>query len=153
MGRDSGGMARQGAHVAGFLGEAGGAPRHGRGGQQLAPPGPTHCPQALALPPEEPAAAVAPPLTQAAAQVTAAPSGNGPVRRAQGGGGRIVPQDTHLAGPGPPTQSAPPPRAPRRSHSGRTPATPGRGEGRNHEHADTRDAGTPLTCRPLTNNC
>ena len=37
-GRDSGGMARPGAGVAGFPARGGGAPRHGRGGQHLAAP-------------------------------------------------------------------------------------------------------------------
>ena len=105
-GRDSGRVARQGANVAGFPGWGGAAPRHGRGGQQLAPRGPAHRPHPLALPPAEHAAAGAPAPTQAAAQVTAAPGGDGPGRWAQGVGQRPATPDTTAAGPGPPTQSA-----------------------------------------------
>ena len=66
-----GGVARQGAHVAGLPGRGGGAPHHGRRCQQLAPPGLAQRPRPLALPPPQPAAATAPAPTQAAAQVTA----------------------------------------------------------------------------------
>ena len=68
---DPGGVARQGADVAGLPGRGGDAPHHGRGRQQLAPPGLAQCPRPLALPPVQPAAARAPAPTQAAAQVTA----------------------------------------------------------------------------------
>ena len=68
---DLGGVARQGADVAGFLGRGGGAPHHGRGRQQLAPPGLAPRPRPLALPPPQPATSTAPAPTQAAAQVTA----------------------------------------------------------------------------------
>ena len=94
--------------MAGIPGGGGGAPRHGRGGQQLAAPGPAHRPQPLALPPEEPAAAPAPAPTQAVAQVTAAPGGYVPRRQAQGSGRGPAARDTPPADPGPPTQSAPP---------------------------------------------
>ena len=60
-GCDLGGVARQGADLAGFPGAGGGAPHHGCGGQQLAPPGPAHRPHPLALPPAEPTAAAAQP--------------------------------------------------------------------------------------------
>ena len=68
---DLGGVAGQGAGVAGLPGRGGGAPHHGRGRQQLAPPGLAQRPRPLALPPAQPAAATAPAPTQAAAQVTA----------------------------------------------------------------------------------
>ena len=68
---DPGGVARQGADVAGLPGRGGGAPHHGRGRQQLAPPGLAQRPRPLALPPVQPATATAPAPTQAAAQVTA----------------------------------------------------------------------------------
>ena len=68
---DLGGVARQGADVAGLPGRGGGTPRHGCGRQQLAPPGLAQCPRPLALPPAQSAAATAPAPTQAAAQVTA----------------------------------------------------------------------------------
>ena len=68
---DPGGVARQGADVAGLPGREGGAPHHGRGRQQLAPPGLAQRPRPLALPLAQPAAARAPAPTQAAAQVTA----------------------------------------------------------------------------------
>ena len=54
-----------------FLEGGGGAPHHGCGRQQLAPPGLAQRPRPLALPPAQPAAATAPAPTQAAAQVTA----------------------------------------------------------------------------------
>ena len=73
----AGGVARPGADMAGFPGGGGGAPRQGRGGQQLATPGSAHRPHPLAVPPADPAAAAAPAPTQAVAQVTAIPSGNG----------------------------------------------------------------------------
>ena len=68
---DPGGVARQGADVAGLPGRGSGAPHHGCGRQQLAPPGLAQRPRPLALPPAQPAAATAPAPTQAAAQVTA----------------------------------------------------------------------------------
>ena len=64
-------VARQGADVAGLPGRGGGAPHHGCGRQQLAPPGLALRPRPLALPPAQPATAIAPAPTQAAAQVTA----------------------------------------------------------------------------------
>ena len=68
---DPGGVARQGADVAGLPGRGGGAPHHGCGRQQLAPPGLGQRLHPLALPPAQPATATAPAPTQAAAQVTA----------------------------------------------------------------------------------
>ena len=64
-------VARQGADVAGLPAGRGGAPHHGRGRQQLTPPGLAQRPRPLALPPAQPAAATAPAPQQAAAQVTA----------------------------------------------------------------------------------
>ena len=68
---DPGGVARQGADVAGLPGGGGGAPHQGCGSQQLAPPGLAQRPHPLAIPPAKPATAAAPTPTQAAAQVTA----------------------------------------------------------------------------------
>ena len=68
---DPGGVARQGADVASLPGRGGGTPHHGRGRQQLAPPGLAQRPRPLALPPAQPTAATAPAPTQLAAQVTA----------------------------------------------------------------------------------
>ena len=68
---DPGGVARQGADVAGLPGRGSATPHHGCGRQQLAPPGLAQRPRPLALPPAQPAAATAPAPTQAAAQVTA----------------------------------------------------------------------------------
>ena len=68
---DPGGVARQGADTAGLPGRGGGAPHHGCGRQQMAPPGLAQRPHPLALPPAQPATATAPAPTQAAAQVTA----------------------------------------------------------------------------------
>ena len=68
---DPGGVARQGADVAVLPGRGSGTPHHGRGRQQLPPPGLAQRPRPLALPPAQPAAATAPAPTQAAAQVTA----------------------------------------------------------------------------------
>ena len=72
---DPGGVTRQGADVAGLPGGGGGAPHHGCGRQQLAPPGHAQRPHPLALPPAKPAAATAPTPTQAATQVTAQTTG------------------------------------------------------------------------------
>ena len=47
---DSGGVARQGADVASFPGGGGGAPHHGSGCQQLAPPSFAQRPHPLVLP-------------------------------------------------------------------------------------------------------
>ena len=55
--------------MAGLPGRGRGAPVHGCGRQQLAPPGFAQHPRPLALPPAQPAAATAPAPTQAAAQV------------------------------------------------------------------------------------
>ena len=68
---DPGGVARQGADVAGLPGRGGGAPHHGCRRQQPAPPGLAQRPHPLTLPPAQPATATAPAPTQAAAQVTA----------------------------------------------------------------------------------
>ena len=68
---DLGGVARQGANMAGLPGRGSSTPHHGHGRQQLAPPAPAQRPCPLALPPAQPAAATAPAPTQAAAQVTA----------------------------------------------------------------------------------
>ena len=76
-GGDPGGLARQGADVAGLPGGGGGAPHHGCGRQQLAPPGLAQRPHPLALPPAKPATAMAPIPTQAEAQVTAHTAGAG----------------------------------------------------------------------------
>ena len=57
--------------MAGLPGTGSGAPHHGCGRQQLAPPGCAQRPRPLALPPAQPAAATAPAPTQAAAQVMA----------------------------------------------------------------------------------
>ena len=57
---DPGGVARQGANVAGLPGRGGGAPHHGCGRQQLAPPSLAQRPCPLALPPAQPATATAP---------------------------------------------------------------------------------------------
>ena len=69
---DPGGVARQGADVAGLPERGGGTPHHGCGRQQLAPPGLAQRPRPLALPRAQSAAATAPAPTQAAPQVTAA---------------------------------------------------------------------------------
>ena len=68
---DPGSVARQVANMAGLPGKGGGAPHHGRGRQQLTPPGLAQRPRPLALPPAQPATATAPAPTQAVAQVTA----------------------------------------------------------------------------------
>ena len=68
---DPGGVARQGAHVAGLPGRGSRTPHHGCGRQQLAPPGLAQRPRPLALPPAQPATDTSPAPTQAAAQVTA----------------------------------------------------------------------------------
>ena len=68
---DLGGVARQGADVAGIPGRGGGAPHHRCGRQQRAPPGLAQRPHPVALLPAQPATATAPAPTQAAAQVTA----------------------------------------------------------------------------------
>ena len=70
--------------MAGFPGVGGGAPRHRRGGQCLAAPGPARRPGPLALPPEEHATAAAQAPTQVDAQVTAEPMGNGAGSRGAG---------------------------------------------------------------------
>ena len=72
--------------MAGFSGGGGGTPRHGRGGQQLATPGPAHRPHPLALPPEELSAEADPAHTQVAAHMTATPGGNGPAPSRPGSG-------------------------------------------------------------------
>ena len=59
-GGDSRGVARHRADMAGLPGGGGGAPHHGCGRQQLAPPGFKQRPHPLALPPAEPAGATAP---------------------------------------------------------------------------------------------
>ena len=68
---DLGGVARQGADVAGLPGRGSGTPHQGCGRHQLAPPGLAQRPRPLALSPAQPAAATAPAPTQAVAQVTA----------------------------------------------------------------------------------
>ena len=100
LGGDSGGVARQRADVAGLPGGGGGAPHHGCGREQLAPPGLAQRPHPVALPPAGPATATAPTPTQAATQLTATPCL--PRRRAQGSGRRTVPRD------GPPGGAPPP---------------------------------------------
>ena len=76
-------VSRQGADLARLPGGGSGAPHHGCGRQQLAPPGFAQRPRPLALPPAQPAAAAAPAPTQAAAQVKAQTAGTGEL----GGGG------------------------------------------------------------------
>ena len=143
-GCDSGGFARQGAHVAGFPGGGGSARHHGCGGHQLPPPGPAHRPHPLALPPAEPTAAAAPAPTQAATQVTAAP--RRPRRWAGGAGEGPVTRDTPPAGPGPPTQRAAPTPPPYGTAEGRAPPPVG-------ERAGATSAGVaPLPRSPLTAN-
>ena len=68
---DPGSVGPQVADVAGLPGRGGCTPHHGRGRQQLAPPGLAQRPCPLALPLAQPAAATAPAPTQAAAQLTA----------------------------------------------------------------------------------
>ena len=85
---DPGGVARQGADVAGPPGRGGSAPHHGCGCQQLAPPGLAQRPHPLALPPAQLATATASAPTQAAAQVTAQTAD------ARGWGGELGPR-TH----------------------------------------------------------
>ena len=89
---DPGGVARQGADVAGLPGRGGGTPHHGCRRQQLAPPGLAQRPRQLALPPAQPAAATAPAPTQAAAQVTA-PTAD--ARKWGGGAGPPDPRPPH----------------------------------------------------------
>ena len=60
-----------------FLERGSGAPHHGCGRQQLAPPGFAQRPRPPALPPAQPAAAAAPAPTQPAAQVRAQTAGTG----------------------------------------------------------------------------
>ena len=98
---DLGGVARQGANVAGLPGGGGGTPHHGCGRQQLAPPGLAQRPHTLALLPARPATATAPTPTQAAAQVTAQMTG---AREWGGGKCRGTPPP---AEPGPPTHAPP----------------------------------------------
>ena len=125
---DLGGVARQGADVAGLPVRRGGAPHHGRRRQQLAPPGLAQRPRPLALPPAQPAAATAPAPTQAAAQVTAQTAD------ARGWGGELAPP-TH---PPPPRYGVAEERAP--------PPAGGR--------AETTNAGGNLLPRsPLTADC
>ena len=89
---DPGGVARQGADVAGLPGRGSGAPHHGCGRQQLAPPGFAQRPRPLALPPAQSAAATAPAPTQAAAQVNAQTAGT---RELGGGAGPPDPRPPH----------------------------------------------------------
>ena len=89
---DPGGVAGQGADVAGLPGRGSGAPHHGCGRQQLAPPGFAQRPRPLALPPAQPAAAAAPAPTQAAAQVKAQAAGTGELG---GGAGPPGPRPPH----------------------------------------------------------
>ena len=81
-----------GADVAGLPGRGSGAPHHGCGRQQLAPPGFAQRPRPLALPPAQPAAAAAPAPTQAAAQVKAQTAGTGELG---GGAGPPDPRPPH----------------------------------------------------------
>ena len=68
-----------------------------------------------------------------------------------GGGHRGVGDDQRRGTP--PWQSwAPRPAPPPFAQRGDVRHT-GRGERGSHEHVDARDEGTPLTRRPLTNNC
>ena len=108
-GGDSGSVARQGAGVAGLPGGGGGAPHHGCGRQQLAPPVFAQRPRPLALPPAEPATATTPTPTQAATQVTATP--RPPRRRARESGRGAVPRGAPPGGAGPPDPR--PPTVPR----------------------------------------
>ena len=117
---DLGGVARQGADVAGRPGGGGGAPHHGCGRQQLAPPGLAQRPHRLALPPAKPATAAAPTPTQAATQVTAEKMG------ARGRGG-TVPRDAQPGGAGPP-DPRPPHHTARRRGARHLPWEGGRGQ-------------------------
>ena len=101
---DPGGVARQGADVAGLPGRGSGAPHHGCGRQQLAPPGFAQRLRQLALPPAQPAAAAAPAPTQAAAQVKAQTGGTGEL-----GGGAGPPGPRPPGGMARPQEGAPPP--------------------------------------------
>ena len=121
---DPGGVARQGADVAGLPGRGGCTPHHGCGRQQLAPPGLAQRPRPLALLPAQPAAATARAPTQAAAQVTA------PTADARKWGGELDP----------PTDAPP---TVRRVEGAR--ATSRGGEG-----GDKSAGGNPLPCSPLT---
>ena len=126
---DPGGVARQGANVAGLPGRGGGAPHHGRGRQQLAPPGLAQRPRPLALPPAQPATATAPAPTQAAAQVTAQTAD------AREWGGEL----------GPPTHAPPTIR-----RDGGARATSRGREGGDNERGGEPPAPQPANRRPLT---
>ena len=78
--------------MAGLPGRGSGAPHHGCGRQQLAPPGFAQRPRPLALPPAQPAAATAPAPTQAAAQVKAQTADT---RELGGGAGPPDPRPPH----------------------------------------------------------
>ena len=82
-----------------FLEGGGGAPHHGCGCQQMAPPGFAQRPHPVALPPAEPATAAAPAPTKATTQVTAAP--RPPRRWARGAGEGTVPREAPTRGAGP----------------------------------------------------
>ena len=109
--------------MAGLPGRGSGAPHHGCGRQQLAPPGFAQRPRPLALPPAQPAAAAAPAPTQAAAQVKAQTAGTGEL----GGGGL-----------GPPTRAPPTVR-----HDAR-----GRATSRGRECGDNERGGEPAAPQP-----
>ena len=101
---DPGGVDRQGADVAGLPGRGGDAPRHGRGRQQLAPPGLAQRSRPLALPPAQPAAATAP------APPTTGGAGDGPDGgRERGGEGSWAPRPTLPSRYGVAEERAPPP--------------------------------------------
>ena len=134
-GGDLGGVARQRADVAGLPGGGGGAPHHGCGSQQLAPPGLPQRPRPLALPPAEPATATAPTPTQAATQVTATP--RRPRRRARESGRGTVPRGAPAGGAGPPN----PHPHPRYSAMG----------GRGRQGGGNKCEGRPIAPQP--NNC
>ena len=100
---DPGGVARQGADVAGLPGRGSGTPHHGCRRQQLAPPGLAQRPRPLALPPAQPAATTTPAPTQAAAQVTAQTA------NARRWGGELAPRPTFRPQYGVTKEGAPPP--------------------------------------------
>ena len=136
--------------MASFPAGGGGTPRHGRGGQQLAPwalrTALTHwryCRRNLPPPQAQPPHKRRPRWRPR------------PAAMVPGGRDRGLGEDQRR-GTAPVQARAPRPRAPPghpcRSHGGRAHAAPCRGEGRSQEHAEARDAGTPLTRRALTAN-
>ena len=129
---DPGGVARQGADVAGIPGRGGGAPYHGCGCQQLAPPGLAQRPHPLALPRAKPATATARAPAQAAAQLTAQTAD-----AREWGGGSAVGRPP-LAEPGSPTNAPPTIRRDRGA----------RATSRGREGGDNERGGEPTAPQP-----